>query len=176
MKVGTEVIKAIYIGKQFPDREYFLRGCMVRDDFSTTKEVYLLRFDGEEEWRENIPAEDWIQDTEVKVLTLVLKGQWYDLMVTGEKTMEFREPTKWIKSRLIDKLGNPRKYKFVKFVRTYERNAPYFLCLYEGFGRGYNNTYTFKSSPGLEIKVNPEDFVLFLGKVVYKYEPLKIEL
>lgn len=176
MKKGIDTIKAIYIGKQFPDREYFLRGCEIRDDHSLTGEIYQIKFDGETEWRDNILPEEWIRDREVNVLTLVLKGDWYDLMITGEKNREFRKPTQWIKSRLIDKEGKPREYYFVKFVRGYRRNAPYFLCMYEGFGTGYSNTYKFKSRPDLEVIVRPEHYVLFLGKVVYKYEPLKIEV
>lgn len=170
-----DIVKGIYIGKRFPDREYFLKGIEIRDDFTTTKEIYQIKFEGENIWHHGIEPSEWVPDVDVKVLTLVLKKQWYDLMVTGEKDKEFRRPSQWMKSRLIDKNGNSREYKFVKFVCGYQRDAKYFLCLYEGFGTGYDNTYTFKSSPGLNLKVNPEDYVLFLGKVVYKYEPINIK-
>jgi hypothetical protein len=175
MKTGNDAIRAIYIGEQFP--EYFLSGCEIRDDLSTSKEVYQIKFDSETKWRDCIGPEEWIRDDgPVPTLTLVLKGDWYDLMITGEKNREFRKPTQWIKSRLIDKEGKSRNYTFVKFIHGYKRNAPYFLCEYEGFGTGYSNTYKFKSRPDLEVVVHPEDYVLFLGKVVYKYEPLKIEV
>lgn len=97
-------------------------------------------------------------------LTLVLKKQWFDLMVTGEKTMEYRKPSDWIKSRLYNKDGSVREYNFVKFILGYQRNAPYFICKYEGFGTGYNNTYNF--SDGSQITPEKEDYALFLGEIV----------
>ena len=101
-----------------------------------------------------------------KTLTLVLKKQWFDLMVTGEKDKEFREPTDWIKSRLYNKDGSTKEYDYIKFINGYQANAPYFICKYEGFGTGYDNTYTFKSNPSILLKVTPEQYVIFLGEII----------
>ena len=48
--------------------------------------------------------------TPIKTLNLTVHGHAFEVMETGEKFLEFREPTKWIKSRLFDKDGKPRKY------------------------------------------------------------------
>lgn len=41
-----------------------------------------------------------------KVLVLSVTKQWFDLMETGEKTIEFRKPKKFIKDRLYNKDGS----------------------------------------------------------------------
>lgn len=69
----------------------------------------------------------------LKVLHLSLKKEPFDVMVTGEKNQEFRKPTQWIKSRLFNKDGTPKKYDVVKFVNGYGKDKPQFVCEYNGF-------------------------------------------
>ena len=46
-------------------------------------------------------------------LKLTLKKMPFEVMVTGEKKIEFRCPSKWIESRLFDKENSKRNYKFI---------------------------------------------------------------
>ena len=69
----------------------------------------------------------------IKILHLSLKSEPFDVMVTGEKRNEYRSPTKWIMSRLVDKNGNPKHYDVVKFVNGYGKDKPQFICEYKGF-------------------------------------------
>ena len=54
-------------------------------------------------------------------------------MVTGEKNREYREPTKWISSRLFYKDGTRKDFDVVKFTNGYERDKPYFAASFLGF-------------------------------------------
>ena len=74
-------------------------------------------------------------------LHLVLKGKWYDLIASGEKTEEYREPKPyWIK-RILDKSSAKRPgltpvSSRLSLLTKYER-----VC----FHRGYTSqTMTFK--------------------------------
>ena len=44
-----------------------------------------------------------------KVLKLTLKKKWFDLMQSGEKKIEFRDPSDWIFSRLLDENSNEKE-------------------------------------------------------------------
>ena len=68
-----------------------------------------------------------------KVLKLTLKKKWFDLMCAGFKKIEFREPSNWIFSRLIDKNGDAKKYDLVEFKNGYGKNAPCFCCEFLGW-------------------------------------------
>ncbi len=106
----------------------------------------------------------WVKKN--KVLVLAVTKQWFDLMVTGEKPLEFRKPTKFIKDRLFDKNGNTKHYDYILLNNGYGYHLPYFIAKYEGHGTGYNNHYIF--SDGSEITPAAEDYALFLGEIVYR--------
>jgi len=101
-----------------------------------------------------------------KVLILSVAKQWFDLMVTGEKTTEFRKPTKFIKDRLFNKDGSSKHYDYILINNGYGYHLPYFISKYEGFGTGYNNQYTF--SDGSNLTVLSEDYNIFLGEIIYE--------
>ena len=101
-----------------------------------------------------------------KVLVLPVCKVWFDLMETGEKTSEFRKPTKFIKDRLYNKDGSTKHYDYILINNGYGYHLPYFIAKYEGFGTGYNNQYTF--SDDSNISVLPEDYNIFLGEIIYK--------
>lgn len=104
-----------------------------------------------------------INTIQVKVLKLTVKEPWFTLMAKGEKVIEFRTPSKWIKSRLYDKNGESRHYDYVSITNGYGKDRPAFLARYEGFGTGYNNEYVF--SDGSRLTPQAEDFALFLGEI-----------
>src|SRR6056300_1026422 len=66
--------------------------------------------------------------TSHKILHLTLKKSWFELMVSGEKTTEFRKPSDWIKQRLVDK-----EYELVRFVNGYGSDKPFFVAKYLGY-------------------------------------------
>ena len=103
---------------------------------------------------------------DAKILILSVKQPWFKYMITGEKTIEVRRPSDWIRSRLIDKEGEPRRYDYIKIINGYGDHRPYFIAEYEGYGTQYNNTYTMSGGEKLEVK--PEHFVLFLGPIKLK--------
>lgn len=69
----------------------------------------------------------------VNILFLTLKKQWFDEIKAGTKKTEFRDKTKWIKSRLFNKDGTPRKYDFVVFQNGYKKDSPRIKVEFLGF-------------------------------------------
>jgi len=102
----------------------------------------------------------------LKGLKLTVKEPWFSLMQSGEKPFEVREPSDWIKARLYDKNGCNRNYDYIEIKNGYGANRPVFKAKFEGFGTKYNATYKFESKPDLILKVNPEQFVIFLGEII----------
>lgn len=70
---------------------------------------------------------------EKKVLKLTLKKKWFDLMKSGAKKIEFRDPSDWIFSRLLDENGNEKEYDLIEFKNGYAKNAPSFCCEFLGW-------------------------------------------
>ena len=91
------------------------------------------------------------------MLKLTLKKKWFDVMVTGEKSSEYREMGKWIESRLFNKDGSIREYDFVKFTNGYGSTRPSFICRYGGFQispyveKKYSNNEVVEGGPFYEI-------------------------
>lgn len=70
--------------------------------------------------------------TSSKVLKLTLKKAPFEVMQTGEKLVEFRKPTDWIKSRLYNKDGTERDYDDIEFINGYGANRPKFKAVFCG--------------------------------------------
>lgn len=101
----------------------------------------------------------------MKMLNLTLKKQPFDVMVTGEKGIEFRKRSEWILSRLIDKKTNQLKsYTHVKFVNGYGADKPYFIGIFNGFDYAQYN-YSLRYSNGLLVNVEQGDIQIFLGEI-----------
>ncbi len=99
-----------------------------------------------------------------KVLKLTLKKKWFDLMQSGEKKIEFRDPSDWIFSRLLDENGNEKEYDLIEFRNGYGKNAPSFCCEFLGWDIEEKQTeYIFGS-----VKIISEVGMIkiFLGKVL----------
>lgn len=103
----------------------------------------------------------------MRTLRLTLKKQPFDVMVTGEKTTEYRAESDWIKSRLYEKDGSHRRYDIVEFVNGYGSHRPRFTAKFDGFLRinGVNASY----SNGLEVKESGPMFAICLGEVTETY-------
>lgn len=94
----------------------------------------------------------------MNILRLTLHKKAFEVMVTGEKTDEYRDDSDWIRSRLYDKNGNPRHYDAIEFTNGYGDHRPRFVTNYLGFTvvNSVNRTY----SNGLELKTNKKTFVI----------------
>lgn len=56
------------------------------------------------------------------ILNLTVKKHWFDLIVAGVKTVEYRDEETW-KARLLSK-GMYKSFKFVHFVNGYGKDSP----------------------------------------------------
>jgi len=90
-------------------------------------------------------------------LKLSVNKMAFSVMVTGEKTEEFRDETKWIMSRLLKK-----DYDFIQITNGYGGNRPVLVAEYLGYSivSDVDKTY----SNGLTVK--GEKVVIKLGKIV----------
>lgn len=95
-----------------------------------------------------------------KILHLTLSRMPFEVMVTGEKTIEYREPSKWIMSRLQGK-----EYDLVKFVNGYGNDKPFFVAKYEGYDIE-THTYSVEFSNGLKVVPKKGTVRIFLGGIV----------
>lgn len=105
----------------------------------------------------------------MSTLHLTLKKEAFDVMVTGEKKHEWRKPSKWIESRLLDKNGRWRNYDQVKFTNGYGNSKPYFIC--EFICSQPCNTIVdidFRFSNGLVVTQQKGDYVIVLGDIIEK--------
>jgi hypothetical protein len=102
-----------------------------------------------------------------KILHLTLHKKAFEVMITGEKTEEFRKPTSWIKSRLV---GDASKdYDLVKFVNGYGKDKPYFIAEFKDFEQYKETESQLKVfSNGLTVNVEYWDYIIYLGEIVEK--------
>ncbi|HET8738051.1 MAG TPA: hypothetical protein VFM69_15780 [Pricia sp.] len=110
----------------------------------------------------------------MKILKLTLHKKAFEVMVTGEKTWEFRSKTDWIMSRLwnVDKkklypakLYTRKHYDFVEFTNGYGKDRPYFKCEFLDFMENID-PFVREYSNGLKVKVEKGDQIIVLGKIV----------
>ena len=118
------------------------------------------------------PYTDSLKEKEPSgTLVLSVKEPWFSLMIREDdedrKDFEVRDATRWIKSRLFKKSGLSRNYKYVKIINGYGGHRPYFICDFEGFGVGYSTEHVFHlHSKKINLKVKPEQYVIFLGTII----------
>ena len=104
--------------------------------------------------------------TLMRILHLNIYDKPFEVMKTGEKTREYREPTAWIKSRLIDrKTKNPKDIDFVKVINGYGNDKPYFIAKYLGFEISKYN-YRMSYTNNLVVHVRKGMFRILIGDVV----------
>ena len=102
-----------------------------------------------------------------KILHLTLSKEPFQVMVTGEKRVEFRKPTKWIESRLFNKDGTRKDYDIIKFTNGYGNDKPFFTAIFNGFARSLQRKFKTYSN-GLTVDVRPEDYEIYLGDILKK--------
>lgn len=104
-----------------------------------------------------------------RLLKLSLKKKPFDVMITGEKPIEFRKDTKskWIRSRLLTENGDKREYDGVLFTNGYGNDKPYFIARYRGFTLALQD-FEKEYSNGLTVDVEEGDFQIYLGEIIAK--------
>lgn len=142
----------------------------------TTPELFNIENPFYEKWGVGRPSKKAIDkrnkywmyyNSKIKILRLTLKKEPFDVMVTGEKRYEFRNPSKWIFSRLYNKMGMPIHYDFVEFTNGYGKGKPMFLCEYKGFIQLSHGIHTEPYSNGFHIGFLPSGTVqIELGKIL----------
>lgn len=94
-------------------------------------------------------------------LKLTLSKKPFEVMLTGEKTVEYRRQSQWMKSRLFDKHGNLRVYSTVEFVNGYGKDRPRFTVEFKGVSVVERVYQTF--SNGLTLDINEPVYMIQLG-------------
>lgn len=105
----------------------------------------------------------------MKILRLSLHKLPFDIMKTGDKKLEFRKPSKWIMSRLVDKNGEPKHYDYVEFTNGYGADKHKFMAEYKGFE--FSKTLipaTYHYPNGLSVVVSNGDVIIELGELYEK--------
>lgn len=100
----------------------------------------------------------------MKTLFLTIYKESFDVMYTGEKTKEYRKPSKWILSRLFNKDGSRKQIDIVRFNNGYG-NVPFFTCVYKGFFFS-DKKYTQIYSNGLKVNIEQGDVIIKLGRII----------
>lgn len=72
----------------------------------------------------------------MKILHLTLKKKWFDMHLSGEKNIDYRDIKPYWTKRLFNKDGSPKDYDVIVMKNGYSKNAPeltaVFLGVYEG--------------------------------------------
>ena len=84
----------------------------------------------------------------MKVLHLNLYRKYFDAILNGEKTIEYRDITPYWSKRL-----EGRHYDVIQFRNGYAKDAPTMLVEYEGYDVGFN-------------ALCEEKYMINLGKVI----------
>lgn len=91
----------------------------------------------------------------MKILHLTLKKKWFDLIASGEKKEEYREPKPYWSKRFIAD-GHIILYDEIHFRNGYSKNAPWMRVEWDGLH------LTYFSSLGEDKRV----YAIRLGKVL----------
>lgn len=102
-----------------------------------------------------------------KTLYLSLKKIPFNEMISGNKTEEFRKPSKWIKSRLFNKDGSEKNYDFIKFTNGYGNDKPYFIAQFDGVTIIKENQII-RYSSNLSVRIKTGDYMILLGDIIRK--------
>lgn len=99
-----------------------------------------------------------VPDLLMTTLKLSINKKAFDVMVTGEKNEEFRDESKWILSRLVNK-----KHEFIQFTNGYGKDRPVFVAKYLGYTSGEADK---KYSNGLTVTGNK--IIIKFGEIIDK--------
>jgi hypothetical protein len=85
----------------------------------------------------------------MKILHLTLMKKWFDEILAGTKTVEYREIKPYWTKRLFDKEGKPIKYDVIFFRNGYSKNCRKMKVEFKGLRTG-------------------KEYEILLGKVIWQ--------
>jgi hypothetical protein len=71
----------------------------------------------------------------MNILKIVIKGEYFDLIASKKKKIEYREASPFWQSLLYDTEGKKRSYDKIEFINGYNKNARRMEVKYEGFNK-----------------------------------------
>ena len=74
----------------------------------------------------------------VRVLHLTLKRQWFDMIASGEKTIEYREIKDYWTNRFYTKTS-AIQFDEIHFRNGYKKDAPFMRVKWLGIGTSYDS-------------------------------------
>lgn len=99
----------------------------------------------------------------MKILSLIVKKKWFDLIASGEKTEEFRECKPYWERRLLHGPdGEPNEYDEVHFRNGYRKGLPFMRVKCNGLSLSGKKYITPKHGEELAESV----IVIHLGPVL----------
>ncbi|MBU4316105.1 MAG: ASCH domain-containing protein [Proteobacteria bacterium] len=98
----------------------------------------------------------------MKILHLTLKKKWFDLILSGMKTDEFREYKPYWGKRLVDDCGYGKHFDIVRFKNGYGNNVPVMDVEFKGISFTGPEWFTPKCGEVLW----PDTIKIKLGKVL----------
>ena len=66
----------------------------------------------------------------MKILHMTLKKKWFDLIASGEKTIEYREDKPYWRKRLLEHDGMPKMFDEIHFKNGYSKECPFMRVEY----------------------------------------------
>ena len=91
-----------------------------------------------------------LMEEEQNILHLNLYRKYFDAIVNGTKTIEYRDKTDYWKKRI-----EGREYDIIKFRNGYAKNAPTMLVEYKGYNIG--KEYELKLGKVTEVNYGKKD-------------------
>jgi len=96
-----------------------------------------------------------------RILHLTLKAKPFEVMLKGEKRIEFRQPSKWLLSRLAP----TKNYELIKFVNGYGNDKPFFIAKYLGWEFHNEKSTTQEYSNGLRVDIEKGIIKISIGEI-----------
>ena len=98
-------------------------------------------------------------NSENKTLNLTLTKNSFEIMITGEKNIEYRKVSEWILSRLN------KNYNDVKFINGYGKKRPFFIAKFIKWDFAEKDE-VISYSNGQKVYVDTGTIRIFLGNVI----------
>jgi hypothetical protein len=97
------------------------------------------------------------------ILHLTLNAKSFEVMVNGEKIVEYRQPSKWLLSRI-----SLTSYDKIKFVNGYGSTRPFFVARYLGWEVHDDKLAIEEFSNGLRVNIKPGIIKIKIGEICEK--------
>jgi hypothetical protein len=101
-----------------------------------------------------------------RILHLTLKADPFDVMLKGEKRVEYRKPSQWLNSRINPQINPQEEYDLIKFVNGYGADSPFFVAVYLGWEIHEGDSFVEEFSNGLVVTVQTGTVKIFLGSII----------